>query len=187
VVREIWAPGTVASAALTPLLVALFGELLHRPAHRLSHVAHERLNRWNGVSLRSIDPIARIPSRWQRVLSTAGVAFLIGSVVLTGWELLIHHSLASARDRTTLGGGAVPRRPDRPAIEPRRTQPSPAVRAPAPTRRRTADSRKRVHPNAPTTTTRTGRPQTTTTAPAATTTAPAATTTTTLPQLPLQP
>jgi hypothetical protein len=213
VVREIWAPGTIASAALMPLLVALFGELLHRPAYRLTNVARERLNRWSGLSLRRIDPIARIRSRWQRVLTTAGVAFLVGSVVLTGWEFLIHHSLASGRDRTTLLGGAVPRRRDRPAIEAPRTLPSPAVRASAPTRRREADSLKHGHPTPPTRTTQTGRAQTTTTpaatttaaattttaaanttapvatttAPTATTTGPSVTTTTTPPQLPLQP
>ncbi|HEX4628548.1 MAG TPA: hypothetical protein VH137_07140 [Gemmatimonadales bacterium] len=205
VVRELWAPGTIASAALTPVLIALFGELLHRPAHRLTRVARERLNRWNVVSLRSIDPIARIPSRWQRVLSTAGVAFLIGSVALTGWELLIHHSLASARDRTTLWGGAVPRRPDRHATPPPRTPASPAVQAPAPRRRRAVHSHKHVQRTPPKRTTQAGRPQTrttpaatttaaapTTTAPAATTTAPGATPTTTtptttLPKLPLLP
>lgn len=187
VVHELWAPGTIASAALTPLLIAVFGELLHRPAYRLTHLAHERLKSRPGISWRTIDPIARIPSRWQRVLGTAGVAFLIGSVALTGWELLAHHSLASARDRTTLWGGTVPRRADRPTVQPRRTQTAPAVRAPAPRQRQRADSRKPAHGALTPSTTATsgsGRPATTTTttptttAPAVTTTTPSVTTTT---------
>jgi hypothetical protein len=180
VVRELWPPGTIASAAVTPLLVALFGELLHRPAYRLTHAARERLKSWPGISWRTIDQIARIPSRWQRVLLTAGAAFLIGSVALTGWELLGHHSLASARDRTTLWGGTVSRRADRPAVQPPRMQTAPAVHAPAPRQRPRADSRKPAHRTptpSTTTTTRSGRPETITTA-APTTTAPAVTTTT---------
>jgi hypothetical protein len=177
VVRELWAPGTIASAALMPLLIAVFGELLHRPAYRLTHAARERLKSRPGISWRTIDQTARIPSRWQRVLGTAGAAFLIGSVVLTGWELLAHHSLASARDRTTLWGGTVPRRTDRKVRAPQ-TQTVPAVRAPAPRQRRTADSRKPAHrattPSA-TTTSGSGRPATTTTT-TPTTSAPAVTT-----------
>jgi hypothetical protein len=180
VVRELWPPGTIASAAVTPLLIALFGELLHRPAYRLHHAVRERMKSRPGISWRTIDQIARIPSRWQRVLVTAGAAFVIGSVVLTGWELLVHHSLAGARDRTTLWGGPVPRRADRPTVQPPRTETAPAVLAPAPRQRRRVDSRKPAHRTptpSTTTTTRSGRPATTTTA-APTTTAPAVTTTT---------
>ncbi|HEY1507390.1 MAG TPA: hypothetical protein VGF93_00200 [Solirubrobacteraceae bacterium] len=106
VVRELSAPGTIASAALTPLLVALFGELLHRPAHRLTHVARQRLAGRRNAEPGLVERILRRPLRWQRVLGTATAAFLIGSVALTGWELLINHSLANARDRTTLWGRA---------------------------------------------------------------------------------
>jgi hypothetical protein len=180
VVRQLWAPGTVASAALTPLLIAVFGELLHRPAYRLTHAARERLKSRPASSWRTIDQIVRIPSRWQRVLVTTGAAFLIGSVALTGWELLAHHSLASARDRTTLWGGAVPRGAGRPTVQAPGMQTAPAVHAPAPRQRRRADSTKPAHDTATpstTTTSRSGRPATTTTA-APTTTAPAVTTTT---------
>jgi hypothetical protein len=50
VVRELRAPGRIASAALTPLLIAVFGELLRRPAYRLTHAARERLKSRPGVS-----------------------------------------------------------------------------------------------------------------------------------------
>jgi hypothetical protein len=40
--------------------------------------------------------------RWRRVLLTAAGAFLIGSIVLTGWELILRHSLSSRTERTTL-------------------------------------------------------------------------------------
>ena len=43
VVRELWAPGTIASAALTPSLIALFAELLHRLEHLEENVGAARI------------------------------------------------------------------------------------------------------------------------------------------------
>ena len=72
-----------------------------------------------------------MPARWRRVLGTTAAAFLIGSVALTGWELLIHHSLANARDRTTLWGGSVRRQSTRATGEPSQTKTSRVLPAPA--------------------------------------------------------
>jgi hypothetical protein len=191
VVRELSAPGTIASAALTPLLVALFGELLHRPARRLTHVARQRLASRRSAEPGFIERILRRPARWQRVLGTATAAFLIASVALTSWELLIKHSLANARDRTTLWGGSAGREPTRPTSEPPQTTTSPPVRAPTSGRKSGGSSAKPVHRKTNSTTTPTttqrGRPETTgttaTTTPA-TTTPTAVTTTTTPPSQP---
>ena len=185
VVRELSAPGTIASAALTPLLVALFGELLHRPAHRLTHVARQRLASRRNAEAGFIDRILRTPARWQRVLLTATAAFLLGSVALTGWELVIHHSLANARDRTTLWGGSVRQQPTRSTSEPPPTKTSQPVRSPTMRRNSGSHSAKPVHGKTKSTTTPTttqsSRPETTgTTATTTTTTTTTVPTTTTM-------
>ena len=131
VVRELWAPGTIASAAFTPLLVALFAEVLHRPSQRLIHVARQRLHPDRNAERSYVARLLRRPARWERVVRTTIAAFVIGSVALTGWELLLHHSLASGADQTTLWGGSVRRPPQPSTSSPRRTDASPAAPAPA--------------------------------------------------------
>jgi hypothetical protein len=183
VVRELSAPGTIASAALTPLLVALFGELLHRPAHRLTHVARQRLAGRRNAEPGLVERILRRPLRWQRVLGTATAAFLIGSVALTGWELLINHSLANARDRTTLWGGPVRQQPTRATSEPPHPTTSPPARAPTSRRQGGGRSAKPVlrKTKSTTTTTQSSRPETTDTTAATTTTTTTVPMTTTVP------
>jgi hypothetical protein len=201
VVRELWAPGTIAGAALTPLLVALFGELLHRPAYRLSHAARQRLASLRNADVRLTDRVLRVPVRWQRVLGTTAAAFLIGSVALTGWELLIHHSLANGRDRTTLWGGSVRRQATRATGEPSHAKASRVlpIAASRPLSRlkagRPAHGRTKSAPTTKTTTTRSGPPDTarttattpTATTPTVTATTPTVTTTTTSPSPPPPP
>ncbi|MGZ6838616.1 MAG: hypothetical protein ACXVGE_22370 [Blastococcus sp.] len=185
VARELWAPGTIASAALTPLLVALFGELLHRPAYRLTHAARQHLAGRMDAEVSLTAWSLRMPARWRHVLGTTAAAFLIGSVALTGWELLIHHSLANARDRTTLWGGSVRRQSTRATGEPSQTKTSRVLPASASgTRKSRVDSKKPAHGKTKSTTTKTtatrsGPPGTTsTTATTTTATTPTATTTT---------
>jgi hypothetical protein len=130
VVRALWAPGTIAGAALMPLLVALFGELLHRPAHRLSDVARQRLRAGTTADRGVLKRMLRKPARWRRIGGTAAAAFVIGSAALTCWEVILHHSLGNANDRTTLWGGAV--RPRLAPTGPRRTITRPVAHAPDP-------------------------------------------------------
>jgi len=169
------------------LLVALFGELLHRPAYRLTHAARQHLAGRRDAEVSLTAWSLRMPARWRRVLGTTAAAFLIGSVALTGWELLIHHSLANARDRTTLWGGSVRRQSTRATGEPSQTKTSRVLPAPASgTQKRRVDSKKPAHGKTKSTTTKTtatrsGPPGTTST----TATTPNVTTTTTSPpQLP---
>jgi hypothetical protein len=130
VVRALWAPGTIAGAALMPLLVTLFGELLHRPAHRLSAVARQRLRAGTSADPGVLERMLRKHARWRRVGGTAAAAFLIGSGALTCWEVILHHSVANANDRTTLWGGEV--RPQLAPTGPRRTTRPPVAHAPFP-------------------------------------------------------
>jgi hypothetical protein len=120
VVHDLWKPGTILSAALSPILVTTFDELLHRPIDRLEALIHRRL--WRGRPV--LVPLRDTPDRWRRALVTGVVAFLIGGVGLTIVELLLSHSLASGGEETTLLGGSVRHRP---ASSP------PAPPAPAPT------------------------------------------------------
>lgn len=198
VVRELWAPGTIASAALMPLLIALFGELLHRPSQRLIHVARQRLRAERNAERSHLARLLRRPARWQRVLGTAIAAFVIGSVALTGWELLLHHSLASQAKQTTLWGGSVRRQSPPSTSSPGRTDASPAVRAPAFHRtgtvtvdkpgRRTHTPRKRPARSPSTTAATTPTTTvTTTTTPASLSSTISTTTTTSTPPLPPPP
>ncbi|MGZ6671248.1 MAG: hypothetical protein ACXVFM_02740 [Solirubrobacteraceae bacterium] len=107
VVHGLWPPGTIAGAALMPVLVALFDELLRHPAERLTHAVRERLAPRD--PLRSAPaPSYRIyrvrPTFW-RVLATGMTAFAIGATTLTAAELALHRSLGDREDRTTLLGG----------------------------------------------------------------------------------
>jgi hypothetical protein len=107
VVHGLWPAGTIAGAALMPVLVALFNELLRHPAERLTHAVRERLAPRD--PLRSAPaPSYRIyrarPTVW-RVLATGMTAFAIGATALTAAELALHRSLGDRDDRTTLLGG----------------------------------------------------------------------------------
>jgi hypothetical protein len=88
-VHALWAPGTVPSAALTPVLVAVFDELLRRPAEHLRAVARERAR-----------------PDWWRAFATGAIAFAIGAATLTGTEMLLDRALGDASGRTTLLGPA---------------------------------------------------------------------------------
>jgi hypothetical protein len=101
VVRTLWAPGTVFSAALMPLLVAIFDELLYWHTEYLSYLARERL-------------AGRVPSaaealrgrvslgdraRVRRVIVITATAFLIGGAALTAAELLAERVVTSVPRR----------------------------------------------------------------------------------------
>jgi hypothetical protein len=106
VVREVWAPGTIPSAALTPVLVALFEELLHHPMQRVGSAARQRVARRSGGSDAAyLDRVFRARSRLWRALATGAAAFAVGGAVLTGAELVIDHSVAGRAGDTTLFGG----------------------------------------------------------------------------------
>lgn len=126
VVSKIWGPGTIIGAAVTPVIVTLVGELLKKPAEKITVVrvsptgteVHERTAPSSpsergaspsspsapGMSARSEHRSLRRPLTI--ALATGLLAFVIGAVVLTSSELVFGSaSVASGGKRTTLVGG----------------------------------------------------------------------------------
>lgn len=109
VVHEFWRAGAILAAAATPLLVAIFSELLRRPITRVQTrtvtLAGPRPVRIatsaGGVPVR----VYRARLRWRPVLITALLAFAIGASALTVSELALNRSVADRRDDTTLFAG----------------------------------------------------------------------------------
>jgi hypothetical protein len=148
VVHALWAPGTLASAALTPVLVQLFAEALRHPTRRIATLASQRTS--------------RPPSRWLQATALGLLSFAIAAVTLTAFERVLSHSLFNANERGTLLGG---RRAQPHVSAPRPVIVTVTVPAPAPPITR---------PGARTDRTQTDGTQATTTQPA-TTTAPVTT------------
>lgn len=155
VVSRIWGPGTVIGAAATPVIITLVGELLKKPAEKITVVrvsptgteVHERSVRGDGaasadraahgeLSQRSVHRSRRRPVAI--ALATGLLAFVIGAVVLTSSELVLgDSSVASGGKRTTVFGGGTRERPSTRETEPpatttqTTTQTVPAPTAPA--------------------------------------------------------
>jgi hypothetical protein len=128
-VSKIWAPGTLASAALTPVLVALLSEALRRPTEAVSRAvpvrgvvrsaqgdgdaggpgdhAHPPPRVAQQAELSSPVSTYRTqrPRRWQLAALTGLLGFAVFVVVLTVPELVTGGS-ASGPGQTTLFGGA---------------------------------------------------------------------------------
>jgi hypothetical protein len=139
VTSQLWIAGTWVAAALTPVLVTLLSEALHRPTERLARAwtsDQPALSRRAGSPREPVaaphgDPLqprhpeltppegdgpVRIyrqptPSAPRRrialrtVAATAGIAFVIGVVVLTAGDLVSGGSIGKGGGRTTLLGG----------------------------------------------------------------------------------
>ena len=125
-----WPRGSIYSAALTPVIVALVSELLRKPTARVGQVATSipgrRLGRRRGVggggrpALDRPDPTApsRAPADSDRpyvvygrarirprvVLATAALGFLIAVVAITMSEQIFGGAVANDRQRTFLPG-----------------------------------------------------------------------------------
>lgn len=123
---QIWARGTLASAAVMPVLVALMKEALSRPAKAVSQAVPVR-----GVvrSTRHADdpfqplppePIAervaqqgqiygpsQAPRRrgWRTAIITGLLGFLVGAVIITVPELVAGQAASGGQHETTLFGG----------------------------------------------------------------------------------
>jgi hypothetical protein len=129
VTSQLWIAGTWIAAALTPVLVALISEAMHRPTQRIARAwTSERETR----ATRSATPTRREPTtvsgtagpvRVYRqsgprttlltrrriaigtVAATAAIAFVIGLVALTTVDLVSGGSVGKGSGRFTLGGG----------------------------------------------------------------------------------
>jgi hypothetical protein len=123
---QVWAPGTLASAAVMPVLVAVMKEALSRPAQAVSQavpvrgVVRSARHADEPPELRApIDPVAgRVsqqgeiqgPSRsrrgrgWRTAIITGLLGFLVGAVIITVPELLAGQAASGSQGQTTLFG-----------------------------------------------------------------------------------
>ncbi|MGH2942608.1 MAG: hypothetical protein ACRDLN_07545 [Solirubrobacteraceae bacterium] len=121
---KIWAPGTLASAAFTPVLVALIKEALARPAYAVTRAVPVR-----GVVRSSTpgdapgEPAQRQPAddrvarhseisggsfgrrAWKTAIVTGLLGFLIAAVIITIPEVVAGKSASGGGRQTTLFGG----------------------------------------------------------------------------------
>jgi hypothetical protein len=145
-VSKLWGPGTVIGAAATPVIVTFVGELLKKPAEKITVVrvspsgtqVHERTAPPPPTSPRSKAAPEPGERRSRRplvfALATGLAAFVIGAVVLTGSELVFgDSSVASGGKRTTIFSGSTPDRPTPKEQKPEAPTPSvETTTAPAP-------------------------------------------------------
>jgi len=124
VTSEVWAPGTLASAAITPVLVALIKEALAKPADVVTRAVPVR-----GVVRSSTPgdappaPPGQVDERvaqhgeiqgssksfgrraWQTAIVTGLLGFLVAAVIITVPELVSGKSVTGSGGKTTLLGG----------------------------------------------------------------------------------
>ncbi len=175
VVSRIWGPGTIIGAAATPVIVTFVGELLKKPAEKITVVrvsptgtqVHERAAPTSPPSERGgpLSPpsasgmAARSEHRSRRrpliiALATGLVAFVIGAVVLTSSELVFGDaSVASGGKRTTVFGGHAEKRSSS-----RKQEPATPTTTATETKTTTEPAPARTTTTAPTTSTGTAPP-----------------------------
>lgn len=130
VTSQFWTGGTPIAAAMTPVIVAIVSELLHRPTEKLAQrftVETDALPEAAGAGPppreQAVDPqpareqpsrgadvrMYRTPARrtlpWKAIAVTAVLAFAIGAVVLTLPELIAGQSFGRGGGGTTIFGG----------------------------------------------------------------------------------
>jgi hypothetical protein len=157
---KIWAPGTLASAAFTPVLVAIIKEALARPTQAVTRAVPVR-----GVVRSSPPPAAhgdappppeppeppsldRVPQpgevsyhstrssarRWRMAIITGLLGFVIAVLVLTVPELVAGQSASGGGGTTLFGGQEQGKQETQTTTAPARTVtvPTPTVTVPAP-------------------------------------------------------
>jgi MFS family permease len=145
VTSRFWAPGTAFAAALTPVIISIVSELLHRPAE---HVSRRRASR-RAASPASIKPPTYEPPdgrsgapetpfgqttrahgrrrlHLKLALLTGVLAFAIAAAALTLPELIFGRAATTNRDTTIFGGDS----PKEQAPQPTETRPQPTDPAP---------------------------------------------------------
>ena len=122
VTSQLWIAGTWIAAALTPVLVALISEALHRPTERVVRarttrrtaagspaMTGPRVVEPEGESIRVYRQPGTRPFRRRIALgaaaATAALAFVIGIAALTTLDLVSGGSVGKGSGRTTLLGG----------------------------------------------------------------------------------
>ena len=165
---KLWTPGTLPSAAATPVLVALIREGLQRPAEVVTRAVPVRgvvrsagAPEAHGSEPEPPEPPRRLGRHWRVAVVTGLLGFLVAAVVLTVPELVAGGSASGGNRGTTLFGGDTS---SKQTTEPDRTVPGRTVTTPG--RTVTVPPPTKTAPTAP-------APSHTQTTPPATTTAPA--------------
>jgi hypothetical protein len=143
VIPMLWRPGTVFAAAMTPVVVALVSELLHRPVETVSSVRVRRTARgaaildpppeepFDPLAPPSAEELAVLPEetappravhgrrpltarQWKLAFTTGLVAFAGVVAVVTASELLAGDAVSGGGARTTFFSGSESKR-DEPA------------------------------------------------------------------------
>lgn len=149
VCSQIWARGTLASAAVTPVLVALIKEALSRPAQVVSqavplrgtvrsathpdepHEPHEpvaeRVAQQGEVRGRSRP---RRGPAWKTAIVTGVLGFLVGAVIITVPELVAGQSASGGGQTTLFGGEQKPSKPATPTDTTTTTTPAETITVP---------------------------------------------------------
>ena len=177
---KIWAPGTLASAAFTPVLVAIIKEALARPTQAVTKAVPirgvvrgtappsqpdelpapapptlERVPQPGEVSYHSTGSSSR---RWRLAVITGLLGFVVCVLVFTLPELVAGQSATGGGRSTTLFGGDTEHkrtRETKTTTAPAKTvtAPTPTVTVPAPTQTTTTPTETTTAPVVPTTTT----------------------------------
>ena len=161
VTSQLWIRGTWIAAALTPALVALISEAMHRPTERIARAwtsdrpalaarpttPRDRATPPHGDSLQPMrvyrQPASRAPRRRLAlgvVAATAAIAFVIAVATLTAGDLISGGSIGKGGGRTTLFSPSAKKEqpkqdatPDQAQPEPSpTTEPTPTTEEPAP-------------------------------------------------------
>src|SRR3954470_10515663 len=114
VTSRLFPAGTVFTAALTPVIVAMVSEVLHRPVNRVTELREARRTAVREPGpLEPAEPEVRIHGHrpWGRihprfVIATGLAAFLIAAAALTLPELLFGGAVANSHRTTIFGGGS---------------------------------------------------------------------------------
>jgi hypothetical protein len=134
VIPAIWRPGTVFAAAMTPVVVAIVSELLHRPVETVSSAAARKPARaaetldepfdepFDPLAPPSAQELETLPQttagrravhgkrrpltarQWKLALATGLVAFAAVAAIFTATELLAGESVTGGARTTFIGG-----------------------------------------------------------------------------------
>ena len=123
ITSQFWIAGTPIAAALTPVIVALVSEMLHRPTEKIAQKFTSETDALPDASgaappPRRPEPPARdvtiyrsqgqgvdwgsLP--WKHILATGAIAFVIGAAILTLPELIAGQSLGKGNGSTSILG-----------------------------------------------------------------------------------
>jgi hypothetical protein len=135
VVPMLWRPGTVFAAAMTPIIVTLVSELLHRPVEKVTAVTARRPARgaevldepfdepFDPLAPPSAEELDELPQtraapravhrrrkpltarQWKLGIATGLVAFALVAALFTASELLAGDAVTGGGNRTTFFGG----------------------------------------------------------------------------------